>query len=324
MKLFLTGGAGYIGSVVADHLLRAGHTVTILDNLSHGHLEAVPEAAEFVEGDIHDRVLLQKILAQRFEGLFHFAADIEAGESMQNPSKYIENNVVGSYVLFDEAVKAGMQRVVFSSTAAVYASKSEPLTETDPIKPANVYGETKHMIERLLYWYHQTMDIQVCVLRYFNAAGASWLDTPPVRGEAHIPETHIIPNILAVAAGKKDNFKLFGNDYETKDGTCVRDYIHVDDLAEAHKLGLEKLVSRVFAHEVFNLGNGAGYSNQEVLETARQVTGKEIGIRVEPRREGDAPILVASSEKARRVLGWQPKHTQLTDIIQSAWDWYQR
>jgi UDP-glucose 4-epimerase len=324
MRLLVTGGAGYIGSVVSDHLLRAGHEVTILDNLSHGHLEAVPQGAEFIEGDIKDKALLNNILSKNIDCLLHFAAFIEAGESMHDPDKYIENNVIGSHTLFSAAVEKGIGNILFSSTAAVYAAQDHPLSETDPINPANVYGETKHMIERLLYWYHVTRDTKVCVLRYFNAAGASLLDQPPVRGEAHEPETHIIPNILRVAQGKKDHFSLFGTDYPTPDGTCIRDYIHIDDLAIAHILGMEKLVSGEIKHDVFNLGNGQGFSNQQVLEAARQVTGHDIPVKIEPRRPGDAARLVASSQKAKEILGWQPQHTNLPEIIESAWAWHQK
>lgn len=322
MRVLVTGGAGYIGSVTADHLLKAGHTVTVLDNLSHGHREHVPAQAELIEGDIQDKALLRELLPRGFDALMHFAAFIEAGESMQDPVKYFENNVVGSEVLFSEVLQAGIKQVIFSSTAAVYASKDEPLFESDPIGPVNVYGQTKRIIEEMLEWFHKTKNLKVGILRYFNAAGATLLDTPPQRGEAHIPETHIIPNILEVAKGNKEYFTLFGNDYPTPDGTCIRDYIHVDDLADAHILGLNALTEGKFDFEIFNLGNGQGFSNTQVLETARQVTGHPIPVIAEGKRAGDAARLVAASDKAQQVLGWSPKYPDLETIISSAWEWH--
>jgi UDP-glucose 4-epimerase len=321
MNILVTGGAGYIGSVTTDHLIKAGHQVTVLDNLSHGYREAVPAEAEMVEGDIHDRDLLRLVFTKGFDAIMHFAALIEAGESMKEPEKYFDNNVVGSQVLFTEAMAAGINRVIFSSTAAVYAGKEELLEETDPIGPVNVYGQTKRMMEEILSWYHQTKGLNGCIFRYFNAAGASRLDSPPIRGEAHQPETHIIPNILEVAVGRKPDFTLFGDDYETPDGTCIRDYIHVDDLARAHVLGLEALTAEKFNFEIFNLGNGMGFSNKEVLETARQVTGQPIPVTVAKRRPGDAARLIASSDKARHSLGFEPEHRELETIIESAWKW---
>lgn len=322
MNILVTGGAGYIGSVTSDHLIRAGHTVTVLDNFSHGKRELIPEGATIVEGDIHDKVLLRDLLAHNFDAVVHFAAFIEAGESMQDPMKYFENNVVGSEILFSEVLQAGIKHLLFSSTAAVYASKDEPILESDPINPVNVYGQTKRMIEEMLIWLSKTKNLHVCLLRYFNAAGATLLDNPPKRGEAHEPETHIIPNILAVAKGKKDMFTLFGEDYPTPDGTCIRDYIHVDDLAQAHVLGLEALEKGLFTMDTFNLGNGQGFSNKQVVDTARQITGQTIPVIIEGRREGDAARLVAASEKAKQILGWQPTHTDLETIISSAWSWH--
>ncbi len=321
MRLLVTGGAGYIGSVTADHLLQAGHDVVVLDNLGNGHREAVPEQVEFVEGDIHDRALLKDLFLRGFDGVLHFAAFIEAGESMVNPSKFFENNVIGSHVLLSEVINAKVPHFIFSSTAAVYKTKDELLTETDEIQPVNVYGQTKRMIEEMLEWYSATLGLKSCIFRYFNAAGASMLESPPKRGEQHDPESHIIPNILKTAKGERESFRLFGKDYPTPDGTCVRDYIHVDDLANAHVLGLEKLVEGAFDFEVFNLGNGLGFSNMQVVETARNVTGQEIQVTVEVRREGDAPRLVASSQKAKDNLGWQPQYPDLETIISSAWEW---
>jgi UDP-glucose 4-epimerase len=324
MKILVTGGAGYIGSVTADHLIRAGHEVTVLDNLSKGHREAVPMEAEFIEGDIQDIALLRDVLPRGFEAVMHFAAYIEAGESMQDPTKYFENNVVGSFRLFSEVIRANISQVIFSSTAAVYASKDEPLSESDPIGPANVYGQTKRMMEEMLYWYHKQQGLRATIFRYFNAAGSSLLINPPLRGETHQPETHIIPNILQVPLGRRESFTLFGNDYPTEDGTCIRDYIHVDDLAEAHVLGLDSLARGQFDFEFFNLGNGRGFSNLEVLETARKVTEHSIPVTIEGRREGDAARLVASSQKAQDMLSWKPKHPELETIIGSAWEWCQQ
>lgn len=321
MKILVTGGAGYIGSTTTDHLLRAGHEVTVLDNLSKGYRAAVPEQAEFVEGDIQDKALLRQILPQGFEAVMHFAAYIEAGESMTEPDKYFGNNLIGSQILFSEVVRAGIDKVIFSSTAAVYQSQDEPLAETDVIKPANVYGQTKRMIEEILYWYSQIKQLKVGIFRYFNAAGSSLLSSPPERGEAHQPETHIIPNILQVAKGNRDSFTLFGEDYPTPDGTCIRDYIHVDDLAQAHVLGLKALIENKFEMDIFNLGNGRGFSNKEVVEMARKVTGHPIPITMAPRREGDAARLVALSDHAKEILGWQPKYTDLETIIGSAWEY---
>lgn len=323
MKILVTGGAGYIGSVMADYLVKKGDEVTVLDNLSHGYREFVPQGAQLIEGDIHDRSLLRELLPAGYDAVLHFAAYIEAGESMKDPMKYFENNVMGSLILMDEVTRAKIDKFIFSSTAAVYQSQDEPLRETDIIKPANVYGQTKRMIEEMLYWLNQTKGLNACIFRYFNAAGASLLTSPPSRGERHQPETHIIPNILNVAMGKSTEFTLFGDGYPTPDGTCVRDYIHVDDLAEAHLLGLKALMENKFSFEIFNLGNGRGFSNKEVVETARKVTGATIPVKVVEKRAGDAARLVASSEKAREVLGWQPKHPDLETIVESAWNWYQ-
>jgi UDP-glucose 4-epimerase len=319
MKILVTGGAGYIGSVVSAHLVEAGHQVMVLDNLSKGHKEAVPVRATFVQGDIHDRELLKQVFSQGFDAVMHFAAYIEAGESMVDPDKYFENNLFGSYTLFSEAVSCGVKRVIFSSTAAVYAGSDEPLTEMSMIKPANVYGQTKRMMEEILEWYNKTKGLHVCIFRYFNAAGAS-LHLGASNAEAHKPETHIIPNILDVALGKKECFTLFGDDYPTEDGTCVRDYIHVDDLASAHLLGLDALVQDKFSFDVFNLGNGKGFSNKQVIETARQVTGHPIPVIASPRRPGDAARLVATSQKALDVLGWIPQYPDIQTIVSSAWD----
>ncbi len=316
MKILVSGGAGYIGSTVAQQLLAAGHSVTIYDNLSSGHLAAIPAAATFVHGNTLDRAALDATLAGAgFEAILHFAAFIEAGESMREPGRFFRNNVTGSLNLVDAAVAHGVGRFVFSSTAGVYASKDSPLLETDPVGPASVYGATKYMVEQTLEWYHRIHGLRVAVLRYFNAAGAAG-----TRGEAHRPETHLIPLVLQVALGKRKEIAIFGDDYPTPDGTCVRDYIHIEDLATAHVLALDGLAERPFMR--FNLGNGAGYSVREVIESARRVTGHPIPAVVHPRRPGDPAILIAGSARIQEVLGWQPQHPELDRIIESAWRWH--
>jgi len=318
MNVLVTGGAGYIGSVVVDELLKAGHAaVTVYDNLIRGHRAAVPAAARFVQADIEDRDALDRVMSQGdFDAILHFAAFIEAGESMRQPGRFFRNNVAGSLALIDAAVAHSIPRFVFSSTAAVYASKDTPITENDPLEPASVYGQTKRMIEQILGWYHRIHGLRYAALRYFNAAGA----TPPERGEAHQPETHLIPNILQVALGHRKQFSLFGDDYPTSDGTCVRDYIHVLDLASAHLLALQALDSQ--GEMVYNLGNGAGYSNLQVVKTARHVTGHPIPIEITPRRPGDPAVLVADASRIRGELGWRPQHPDLEDIVSSAWEWH--
>ena len=316
MKVLVTGGAGYIGSTVAQQLLDAGHLVTVLDNLSSGHRPAVPPGATFVRGETLDRALLDGVLqAGGFDAILHFAAFIEAGESMREPGRFFRNNVTGSLQLVDAAVAHGVGRFVFSSTAGVYASKDGPLLEDDPVGPASVYGATKLMVEQALEWYHRIHGLRVAVLRYFNAAGASG-----ERGEAHRPETHLIPLVLQVALGQRQQIAIFGDDYPTPDGTCVRDYIHIGDLATAHVLALEGLAGSPFLR--FNLGNGAGYSVREVIEVARHVTGHPIPATVQPRRAGDPAILIASSDRIRGALGWRPRHAELGEIIESAWRWH--
>lgn len=324
MNILVTGGAGYIGSVVTQHLLNEGYSVTVLDNLSKGYRQAVPEKAAFVQGDIGDITVLGNIFSQGIDAIFHFASLIEAGESMKQPEAYFENNVRKSEILIDEAVRAKVNYFVFSSTAAVYQSSESPLMETDPILPANVYGETKRMVEKKLETVADDQSMKVCVLRYFNAAGASLLDNPPLRGEAHQPESHLIPNVIKVALGQSSSCRLFGNDYPTKDGTCIRDYIHVDDLASAHLLALEAMLRNGFTFEICNLGNGSGFSNLEVIEAVRKTTSHPIPINVTSRREGDAPILVANSDKAKQLLGWQPRYKDIEIIIHSAWEWHRR
>jgi len=316
MNVFVTGGAGYIGSATAEALLKAGHAVTVYDSLVTGHRAAVPPGAHFIQADLGDPAALNAALAaEKYTAVMHFAAFIEAGESMKDPGKFFKNNLANSLALLESAQRAGVKRFVLSSTAAVYASYDEPLSEQSPIDPANAYGFTKLAIEQALEWYRRIHGLHYAALRYFNACGAL-----PGRGEAHQPESHLIPLVLKVALGQRKAVDIFGTDYPTPDGTCVRDYIHIADLVSAHLLALDALGD----HDrlVYNLGNGNGYSVWEVVETARRVTGHPIPVHQAPRRAGDAPRLVASSEKVRAELDWTPLHPDLTDIIASAWEWH--
>ncbi|HSQ40591.1 MAG TPA: UDP-glucose 4-epimerase GalE [Anaerolineales bacterium] len=317
MNIFVTGGAGYIGSATAEALLKEGHSVTVYDSLISGHRGAVPAGAHFIHADLSDEAALSAALGgERFDAIMHFAASIEAGESMKDPGKFFHNNLVNSLHLIEAAVEAGVERFVLSSTAAVYKSSEEPLTEESPLGPTNVYGQTKWMVEQALEWYRQIHGLHFAALRYFNACGAL-----PGRGEAHQPESHLIPLILRVPLGKMPAINIYGTDYPTPDGTCIRDYIHIADLVSAHLLCLDALASR--DRLVYNVGSGSGYSVREVIEMARVVTGHPIPSVESPRREGDPARLVASSKKIRRELGWSPKHDDLRDILASAWDWHQ-
>ena len=317
MNVFLTGGAGYIGSIAARQLLESGHQVTVYDSLVTGHREAVPAGVEFIQGDLGDNKTLQSALEiNKYDAVMHFAAFIEAGESMVNPPKYYQNNLINSVNLIDLAVKAGIGRFVLSSTAAVYKSSDQPLGEDSPLGPVNIYGHSKLMIEEVLDFYREIHGLRYAALRYFNAAGAL-----PDQGEAHQPESHLIPLVLQVPLGKREDIKIFGTDYPTPDGTCIRDYIHIVDLVSAHFLALDALEEQ--KKLVYNLGNGKGYSVREVIETAREVTGHPIPIEEIDRRPGDSPRLVASSEKIRNELGWEPEIPDLKDIIHSAWSWHQ-
>jgi UDP-glucose 4-epimerase len=316
MNIFLTGGAGYIGSEAARELLRAGHRVTVFDSLVTGHRPAVPPEARFVLADLADRGTLESALAsEAFDAVLHFASFIEAGESMASPGKYFHNNVALSLGLIDAAARAGVRRFVLSSSAAVYASSDEPLGEEAALGPASVYGQTKWMIEQALDWHQRLSGLRFAALRYFNAAGAT-----PGHGEDHRPESHLIPLVLQVALGTRPEARIFGGDYPTPDGTCIRDYVHVSDLISAHLLALEALASR--DRLIYNLGNGSGYSVRQVIETARRVTGHPIPTVAAGRRPGDPARLVASSEKIRHELGWRPVHPELDDIVASAWDWH--
>jgi len=317
MNIFLTGGAGYIGSIAARTLLEAEHRVTVYDSLVTGYRKAVPAGAEFIQGDLADIDKLKTALGDTtFDAVMHFAAFIEAGESMIDPPKFYQNNLGNSVNLIDAAVKAGINRFVLSSTAAVYQSSDDPLDEDSPLGPVNVYGHTKLMIEEVLGFYREIHNLHFAALRYFNAAGAL-----PDQGEAHQPESHLIPLVLQVPLGQRQDIKIYGTDYPTPDGTCIRDYIHISDLVSAHLLALNALDKE--DKLVYNLGNGKGYSVREVIDTAREVTGHPIPAEETPRRPGDSPRLVASSEKIKKELGWKPQVPELKDIIQSAWEWHQ-
>ena len=316
MRILVTGGAGYIGSIAAAELAAAGHTVTVFDSLVTGHAGAIPPGAAFVQAELGDRAALDgTLLRGRFDAVMHFAAFIEAGESMTSPAKYFHNNLEVSLGLLDAVQRADVPRFVLSSTAAVYQTSGEPLSEESSLGPANVYGQTKLMIEQALEWYQRIHGLRFAALRYFNAAGAH-----AGRGEAHRPESHLIPLVLQVALGRQPVARIFGDDYPTPDGTCIRDYIHVADLVEAHLVALQALEER--PRQIYNLGSGAGYSVRQVIETARRVTGHAIPVRNDPRRPGDPPRLVASSDRVRRELGWRPKHPSLEEIIASAWEWH--
>lgn len=316
MRVLVTGGAGYIGSATAQALIQAGNSVTVIDSLIKGHRAAVPDQAQFVHADIGDQDALKSILTgQPFDAIMHFAAFIEAGESMQDPGKFFENNLFNSLCLIENAVAAGIRKFLLSSTAGVYASSDEPLKEDHPLGPTSVYGQTKLMVEQGLEWYRQIFGLHYAALRYFNAAGAL-----PHHGEDHQPESHLIPLVLRVALDQRESIHIFGSDYPTPDGTCIRDYIHIADLVSAHLLALEALDTG--DRLVYNLGNGTGYSVLEVIQTARQVTGHAIPAVEAPRRPGDAARLVAASDLIRRELGWEPQIPDLKDIIASAWEWH--
>jgi len=316
MNILVTGGAGYIGSATAETLLKAGHSVTVYDSLITGHRLAVPDAARFIQADLSDSHKLAETLTHRkFDSVMHFAAFIEAGESMKDPGRFYHNNFTNALALIETAVRAGVKRFVLSSTAALFQSSDEPLTEESPLGPTNVYGHTKLMVEQALDWYREIHGLHFAALRYFNAAGAM-----PNRGEAHQPESHLIPLVLRVPLGQSDSIGIFGADYPTPDGTCIRDYIHIADLVTAHLLALDGLGERDCL--IYNLGSGNGYSVREVIETARQVTGHPIPVTELPPRPGDSARLVASSDKIRRELGWKPEHDDLREIIASAWEWH--
>lgn len=315
MRILVTGGAGYIGSVVTEELLNDNHDVVVYDSLYKGHRKAIGEV-DFVKADLHDSAtLLRTLRERRIEAVIHMAADSLVGESYADPAKYYANNVVGGLTLLDAMRESAVQQIVFSSTAAVYGEpEKQPIEETDPTNPTNPYGESKLALERAMSWYDKAYGLRFASLRYFNAAGAT-----TKCGEVHDPESHLIPITLQVAAGQRTHVEVFGDDYPTPDGTCVRDYIHVVDLARAHILALNVLSE---GSRIYNLGcGGNGYSVRDVIETAQRVTGKDIPTRVGPRRAGDPEVLIASSAKIKRELSWQPKYQDLGVIIDSAWQW---
>jgi len=316
MKIFVTGGAGYIGSICVEQLLDLGHEVTVFDNLSEGHRRAIDPRAKLIEGDLMDREKIFDAMREtKPEAAMHFAANALVGESMVNPSKYFRNNVCGGLNLLDALVEHNVKRFVFSSTCATFGPPERvPIDETLPQKPINPYGESKLMFEQALKWYDAIHGLRFVSLRYFNAAGAT-----EKYGEDHRCETHLIPNVLKVALGQKSNVEIYGADYETPDGTCIRDYIHIVDLAQAHTLALGAEKSAFY-----NLGTGGGTSVREVIAACERVTGNKIPVVEKPRRPGDPPRLIAASEKIKRELGWQPKFQDIEKIVASAWAWHQK
>jgi UDP-glucose 4-epimerase len=320
MKILIAGGAGYIGGTVARILLSQGHAITVFDNLCHSRRSAVAENATFIEGDIADRPLIEEILREgRFDGVMNFAALIEAGESMKRPEIYFRNNTTATLTLLEAMLATGHDRLVFSSTAACYGEPEKtPILEDAKLQPTNPYGESKLLVEHMLRWMNLIHGFKYASLRYFNVAGAI-----EGYGEAHEPESHLIPLILDVALGKRSNIKIFGRDYPTKDGTCIRDYIHVRDLAEAHLLALAAL-SDTKSRLIYNIGNGQGFSVLEVVESVRRVTGRPIPVEECERRLGDPAVLVAGSAKIKAELGWTPRFAELDQIVASAWEWHQK
>lgn len=321
MSILVLGGAGYIGSHAVDLLIQKGYQVVVVDNLLTGHRQAVHPQAVFYEGDIRNRSLMDEVFTKEpIDGVIHFAASSLVGESVEQPLKYFDNNVIGTIVTLEMMEKHGVKNIVFSSTAATYGEPDEvPITESTLTNPKNPYGESKLMMEKIMKWCDEAYGIKYVALRYFNVAGAKLDGTI---GEDHTPETHLVPLILQTALGQREAITIFGEDYETKDGTCVRDYVHVVDLCEAHLLALEYLQTGGKS-EAINLGSNEGFSVKEMVAQARQVTGKKIPAIMGARRAGDPSILVAQSEKARKVLGWQPKYTNIEMILQTAWQWHQ-
>lgn len=320
MAILVLGGAGYIGSHTVYELIDAGRDVVIADNLETGHIEAVHPKAKFYQGDIRDRAFVDSIFeAESIDGVIHFAANSLVGESMTNPLKYYDNNLCGTKVLLESMVAHGIDKIVFSSTAATYGEPERvPILETDKTEPTNCYGETKLSMEKMFKWVGKAHGLRFVSLRYFNACGAH---VSGKIGEAHNPESHLIPLILQVPNGQREYISIFGDDYDTKDGTCIRDYIHVTDLAQAHILAMDYLMNGGESN-IFNLGNGVGFTVKEVIDTARKVTGHPIPAKITPRRAGDPAQLIASSEKAKTILGWHPEHADLEEIIATAWNWH--
>jgi UDP-glucose 4-epimerase len=320
MTILVLGGAGYIGSHTVYELIDKGEDVVIVDNLETGFLQAVHPKARFYQGDIRNRSFLDSVFdKEKIDAVIHFAANSLVGESMVNPLKYYDNNVGGTKVLLEAMVAHKVDKIVFSSTAATYGEPERvPILETDRTVPTNTYGETKLSMEKMFYWTEKAHGLTFVSLRYFNACGAH---KSGEIGEAHNPESHLIPLILQVPNKQRDAIKIFGDDYDTKDGTCVRDYIHVTDLAQAHILAVDYL-AKGNPSNIFNLGNGIGFTVKEVIDAARKVTGDPIKAELAPRRAGDPAVLIASSEKAKTVLGWKPEHADLNEIIASAWNWH--
>lgn len=316
MRVLVTGGAGYIGATTVQSLLDSGYEALVFDNLRKGYAEAIPKTVRLIQGDVGDRGALDRVICDfRPEAVLHFAAFLEVGESMLVPEKYFRNNSASTLTLLESMLANGVRKLIFSSTAALYGEPERiPIQEDDPLNPTNAYGESKLLVERMLSWFHRVHGLRYASLRYFNAAGSNGFS-----GELHHPETHLIPLVLQAAAGKRDHVSIFGTDYPTEDGTCIRDYIHVTDLADAHVLALEALSAR--DKLIYNLGNGTGFSVRHVIETARRVTGKSIKAIEAARRPGDPAILVASSERIRQELNWKPRHSDLETIISSAWEW---
>ena len=315
-RVLVTGGAGYIGSVIAAQLVKKGSEVIVLDNLRQGSPKAVPRGAELITADIADRAILDRIFTERrIDAVMHFAASIEVSESMKAPEKFFRNNAVNSLTLLEAILAHKVSRFVFSSTAALFGTPERtPIEETDPLHPTNAYGASKLLVEQMLDWFHRIHGLRYASLRYFNAAGAAG-----EHGEDHHPESHLIPLTIQVALGQREHIDIYGTDYPTPDGTCIRDYIHVSDLASAHLLVLEAL--RQKDKLIYNLGNGRGFSVREVIDTVRRVTGHAIPAREQARRSGDPAVLVASSDRIKRELRWEPQFPKLEDIVRSAWDW---
>jgi len=341
VKILVTGGAGYIGGTVASLLTEEGHQAAVFDNLSHGRRNLLPPGVQFVLGEVADRLALENLFIEAhdtgtpFDAVLHFAALIEAGESMHSPETFFRNNTAATLSLLEAMLAHGPRRLVFSSTAAVYGEPEVvPIQEDARLLPTNPYGESKLLVEQMLAWLNRIYGFRYASLRYFNVAGAPEGPGGKItRGEAHEPETHLIPLVLDVALGRRKSIKIFGDDYPTADGTCVRDYIHVSDLADAHLLALDVLLqdgekvtnpADNSGPLIYNLGNGKGFSVREVIESARRVTGHSIPAEIHPRRAGDPAVLVASSSKAIRELAWKPRYTQLDDIVRTAWIWHQQ
>ncbi len=333
MKIFVTGGSGYIGGTVASLLAEKGHKSIVFDNLSHSRRSLAPAGVELIEGDVADRAAIEKIFTgaanagDPFDGVLHFAALIEAGESMLRPELFFRNNTASTLSLLEAMLACGIRRLVFSSTAAVYGEpETIPIQEDARLLPTNAYGQSKLLVEQMLFWLNRIHNLHYASLRYFNVAGAAKGPAGMIRGEAHEPESHLVPLVLDVALGRRPSIRIYGDDYATPDGTCIRDYIHVSDLADAHLLALAALAPATEKQDplIYNLGNGKGFSVREVVESARRVTGHPIPAEIVPRRPGDPAMLVASSQKAMRDLGWKPRYTQLDEIMRTAWEWHQK